>query len=381
VPLGQFAMLNLSKIRKQQMNKTNPLDFSYEEKVKMCSYEASEGEKFHGFLEVPFKKINGIGGGKILNLVRDELDEAKVTKFKVAVETGNWSYAFEPPRLTISGKEFDMGDWSVDDLDLATLICNLQSGEHRITGASLARRESLLFAIVSYKDAYWQIINQSTENIDDLEYIKAERTDKQIVMAIDLALKIRKFDINDDDQINIVLKDLRLPVGKYEHWREEVRTANSDIVPIKTYKDAARREWILENIDSSIEFSSNANHIVQGSDERIDICKTFKGGSGQGGLDDSDYDNRLSDEAFGYLMTKDCKNLNIYASYKNHRGSEDRLNKFRKRKEHMLENKLKFYRKVVEAADKGIFNLDTDVTWKHLPQTQDECELNEVVTL
>ena len=53
------------------MNKTNPLDLSYEEKVNLCSYEASEGEKFHGFLEVPFKKINGIGGGKILNLVRD----------------------------------------------------------------------------------------------------------------------------------------------------------------------------------------------------------------------------------------------------------------------------------------------------------------------
>ena len=43
----------------------------------------------------------------------------------------------------------------------------------------------------------------------------------------------------------------------------------------------------------------------------------------------------------------------------------------RKRKEHLLKNKLDFYRKVVKAADEGVFNLDTDVTWKHLPQTQD----------
>ena len=363
------------------MIKKNPLDLPVEDKIKLCSPPMNEGEKFHGFLEVHFDNINGFGGGKILNLVRDELDDAKVTKFKVAAETGNWSYAFEVPRLTVLGKEFDMSDWSVDDLDLLTQIFNLQSGEHRITGVSLAKRTTLLFAIVSYKDAYWQIINQSIENIDDLEYIKAERTDKQIVMAIELALKIRKFDINDDDQINIVLKDLQLPKGEYEYWREEIRTANSDIVPIKTYKDLARRQWILDNEDPAIQFSSKNCHKVQGTDQRIDICKTFKGGSGQGGLDDSDYDNRFSDEAFGYLITKDCKNLNIYASYKNHKGSKEKLNDFRKRKENLLKNKLNRYREIVEAADRGVFNLDTDVTWKHLPQTQDECESNEVVTL
>ncbi len=363
------------------MIKKNPLDLPVEDKIKLCSPPMNEGEKFHGFLEVHFDNINGFGDGKILNFVRDELDHTKVTKFKVAAETGNWSYAFEAPRLTVSGKEFDMSDWSVDDLDLSTQIFNLQSGEHRITGASLAKRTTLLFAIVSYKDDYWQIINQSTENKDDIEYIKAERTDKQIVMAIELALKARKFDISDNHQINIVLKDLQLPKGEYEYWREEVRTANADIVPIKTYKDLDRRQWILDNVDPAIQFSSKNDHRVQGTEQRIDICRTFKGGSGQGGLDDSDYDNRFSNEAFGYLITKNCKTLNIYASYKNHRGSEERLNNFRKRKEHLLKKKLKFFREVVEAADNGDFNLDTDVTWKHLPQTKDECESNEVVTL
>ena len=363
------------------MIKKNPLDLPVEDKIKLCSPPMNEGEKFHGFLEVHFDNINGFGGGKILNLVRDELDDAKVTKFKAAAETGNWSYAFEVPRLTVSGKEFDMSDWSVDDLDLLTQIFNLQSGEHRITGASLAKRTTLLFAIVSYKDAYWQIINQSTENIDDLEYIKAARTEKQILMALQLALEVGKFDINDTNQINVVLKDLKIPKGEYEYWVEEVRTANSDIVPIKTYKDVSRKKWVLENVDSTIEFSSKNDHKVQGTDQRVDISKTFKGGSGQGGLDDSDYDNRLCDEAFSYLITEECKNLDIYASYKDHKGSEERLNNFRKRKQHLLKNKLDFFRKVVEAADEGVFNLDTDVTWKHLPQTQEECELNKVVTL
>ena len=120
------------------MIKKNPLDLPIEDKIKLCSPPVNEGEKFHGFLEVHFDNINGFGGGKILNLVRDELDDAKVTKFKVAAETGNWSYAFEVPRLTVPDREFDMSDWSVDDLDLLTQIFNLQSGEHRITGSSLA---------------------------------------------------------------------------------------------------------------------------------------------------------------------------------------------------------------------------------------------------
>ena len=363
------------------MIKKNPLDLPIEDKIKLCSPPMNEGEKFHGFLEVHFDNINGFGAGKILNLVRDELDDAKVTKFKVAAETGNWSYAFEVPRLTVSGREFDMSDWSVDDLDLLTQMFNLQSGEHRITGTSLAKRTTLLFAIVSYKDAYWQIINQSNENIDDLEYIKAKRTEKQILMALQRALEVGKFDINDTNQINVVLKDLKIPQGEYEYWVEEVRTANSDIVPIKTYKDVSRKKWVLDNVDSKIQFSSKNDHKVQGTDQRINISKTFKGGSGQGGLDDSDYDNRLCDEAFGYLITEDCKNLNIYASYKDHKGSEERLNNFRRRKEHLLKNKLDFFRKVVKAADEGVFNLDTDVTWKHLPQTQEECESNKVVTL
>ena len=81
------------------------------------------------------------------------------------------------------------------------------------------------------------------------------------------------------------------------------------------------------------------------------------------------------------MITEDCKTLNIYASYKNHKGSEERLNNISKRKEHLLKHKLDFYRKRVKAADEGVFNLDTDVTWKHLPQTQEECESNEVVTL
>ena len=40
----------------------------------------------------------------------------------------------------------------------------------------------------------------------------------------------------------------------------------------------------------------------------------------------------------------------------------------------VIENKLKLYRKIVEAADRGDFNLDTDITWRHLPQTNQELE-------
>ena len=359
------------------MIKKNPLDLPIEDKIKLCSPPMNEGEKFHGFLEVHFDNINGFGGGKILNLVRDELDDAKVTKFKVAAETGNWSYAFEVPRLTVPDREFDMSDWSVDDLDLLTQIFNLQSGEHRITGASLAKRIKLLFAIVSYKDEYWKIINQSNENIDDLEYIKAARTDKQIIMAAELAIKAGKLNINDDEELKGLLKDLKIPVGQREFWCEEIRTANSGIVPIRTWKDGDRKDWIREHIDSTIEFSSKgakSNWKIQGEDKKVSITKTFKGGSGEGGLDDSDYDQRLAEEVFTYLMDGDVGHVDIYASYKNHKGDKKRLRNFRLRKKKLLENKLKLYRKIVEAADRGDFNLDTDITWRHLPQTNQELE-------
>ena len=179
------------------------------------------------------------------------------------------------------------------------------------------------------------------------------------------------------DRLKGLLKDLKIPVGQREFWCEEIRTANSGIVPIRTWKDGDRKDWIREHIDSTIEFSSKgakSNWKIQGEDKKVSITKTFKGGSGEGGLDDSDYDQRLAEEVFTYLMDGDVGHVDIYASYKNHKGDKKRLRNFRLRKKKLLENKLKLYRKIVEAADRGDFNLDTDITWRHLPQTNQELE-------
>ena len=249
-----------------------------------------------------------------------------------------------------------MSDWTVEELTPEQLY-NLVTGEHRCTGTKKAGRNKLIFAVVSYKDEYWKVINQSTENIDDLEYIKAQRSEKQIHMAAELAIKAGKLDINDDEQLNTLLKDLQIAVGQRETWREEIRTANSGIVPIRTWIDSARREWIKENIDPTIEFSSKGDKNtwnIQGEDDKVSICKTFKGGSGKGGLDDSDYDVRLAKEAFGYLLDESVGKLDIFASYKNHKGDRQRLKEFRKRKEALLKNELEFYRKVVKAADEHV---------------------------
>ena len=354
----------------------NPLDRPLEDRIRACTPPENEGETFHGFLEIDFKDIEELFTGKILNLVRDELDDSKVEKFRAAAKDGKWSYAFDTPRVTVPGREFDISDWTVDDLTPEQKF-KLFTGEHRITGAHLAGRTKLIFAVVSHKDAYWQIINQSNENIDDLEYIKAARTDKQIIMAADKAIKAGKLNINDDEELKGLLKDLKIPVGQREFWCEEIRTANSGIVPIRTWKDGDRKDWIREHIDSTIEFSSKgakSNWKIQGEDKKVSITKTFKGGSGEGGLDDSDYDQRLAEEVFTYLMDGDVGHVDIYASYKNHKGDKKRLRNFRLRKKKLLENKLKLYRKIVEAADRGDFNLDTDITWRHLPQTNQELE-------
>ena len=354
----------------------NPLDRPFEERIQALTPPQNEGEAFHGFVEVEFDNILGLFTGKILNDVRDQLDETKVEKFAAAARDGKWSDAFDAPRLTVPGREYDMSDWTVDELTPEQLY-NLVTGEHRCTGAKKASRNKLIFAVVSYKDEYWKVINQSTENIDDLEYIKAQRTEKQILMAAEKAIKAGKLDINDDEQLNVLLKDLQIAVGQRETWREGIRTANSGIVPIRTWIDSARKEWIKENIDSEIEFSSKGaknSWNIQGKDNKVSICKTFKGGSGAGGLDDSDYDVRLAKEAFGYHLDEDVGKVDIYASYKNHKGDTDRLKEFRKRKQKLLKNELEFYRTVVTAADKGVFDLDTDVTWKHLPQTNEELD-------
>tara|TARA_Y100001978_G_C23670083_1_gene423261 strand:+ start:70 stop:1161 length:1092 start_codon:yes stop_codon:yes gene_type:complete len=354
----------------------NPLDRPFEERIKALTPPQNEGEKFHGFMEVSFDKILEIFQGKILNDVRDELDESKVEKFTAAALDGKWSDAFDAPRLTVPGREYDMSDWSVNELT-PEQVFYLVTGEHRCTGVKKANRNKLIFAIVSYENEYWKVINQSTENIDDLEYIKAKRTDKQILMAAEKAIKAGKLDINDDDQLNKLLKDLQTPVGQRETWREAIRTEHSGLVPIRTWIDSARKEWIKENIDSEIEFSSKGDKKtwnIQGEDNKVSICKTFKGGSGKGGLDDSDYDVRLAKEAFGYLLDEGVGKVDIYSSYKNHKGDTQRLKEFRKRKEALLKNELEFYRKVVKAADDGVFDLDTDVTWKHLPQTNEEME-------
>ena len=156
-----------------------------------------------------------------------------------------------------------------------------------------------------------------------------------------------------------------------------VRSSAASDVYKRQWIDSARKEWIKENIDSEIEFSSKGDKNswnIQGEDNKVSICKTFKGGSGKGGLDDSDYDVRLAKEAFGYLLDEDVGKVDIYSSYKNHKGDTQRLKEFRKRKEALLKNELEFYRKVVKAADDGVFDLDTDVIWKHLPQTNEELD-------
>ena len=354
----------------------NPLDRPFEERIQALTPPQNEGEKFHGFMEVSFDRILEIFQGKILNDVRDQLDESKVEKFTAAALDGKWSDAFDAPRLTVPGREYDMSDWSVNELT-PEQVFYLVTGEHRCTGVKKANRNKLIFAIVSYEDEYWKIVNQSTENIDDLEYIKAQRTEKQILMAAEKAIKVGKLDINDDDQLNKLLKDLQTPVGQRETWREAIRTEHSGLVPIRTWIDSDRRAWIKNNVDSEIEFSSKGDKKtwnIQGEQNVISICKTFKGGSGVGGLDDSDYDQRLSEEVFNYLCDPDVGQVDIYASYKNHKGSTERLLGYRNRKKNLLKNKLNLYRKIVEAADRGDFDIENDVTWKHLPQTNAELD-------
>lgn len=361
----------------------NPLDLPFERKAEISPIPEGKGMKFHGFIEVnlasdehPDNRIKELLTGNIINEVREELDNDKVTKFTEICRNGQWNYSFDPPRLTLpDDKKYDQGDWTVEDLPPDQKF-ELYCGEHRVNGAIGADRETLFFAVVSLEDAYWRITNQSVENKANVVYIKAERTPKQIVMALSKMVEIGKVDVNNEDSIAAALRDLQVKSGEYADYRERLRTEFGATIPIKTYEDNARKAWIAEQYPHIT--LTTKSKIVPDENKNISISKTFKGGAGTGGLDDSDYDNRLVNEVFDYLINPDIGKISIFASYRGHRGSKKRLKDIRKRKEHLIKNRLEKICQIADAYRKDkLFTLD-DIEWLHLPQADGEDMKKEV---
>jgi len=260
---------------------TNPIDLPFEKKVEL-QYSSQrvpvgEGVIFIEYREVPVEDIQQrtpIDGAWNKNRVRaDGLIQETVTDFANRIKEGRYLFTYEQPTVC----EVHGGGYE--------LIC----GEHRLQAHKLASRKTMFVAVVKFESTEARLVFQSNENDEDTEYVKAIRTETDVVLTLTEMVNEGIIDIDDDKSINARLIKLRQKTGDFPILREKLRSKFGKITPVKSYSDEDRREWVQE-YKSNIEFSSRTN--VKPVEGVAYISKTFKGGSGKGGLRDLDYDPR-----------------------------------------------------------------------------------------
>ena len=260
---------------------TNPIDLPFEKKVEL-QYSSQrvpvgEGVIFIEYREVPVKDIQQrtpIDGAWNKNRVRAEgLIQETIADFVNRIKEGRYLFTYEQPTVCeVHGAGYE-------------LIC----GEHRLQAHKLAGRKTMFVAVVKFESTEARLVFQSNENDEDTEYVKAIRTETDVVLTLTEMVNEGIIDIDDDKSINARLIKLRQKTGDFPTLREKLRSKFGKITPVKSYSDEDRREWVQE-YKSNIEFSSRTN--VKPVEGVAYISKTFKGGSGKGGLRDLDYDPR-----------------------------------------------------------------------------------------
>jgi hypothetical protein len=257
---------------------TNPINLPFEKKVEL-QYSSQripvgEGVIFIDYREVPVEDIQQRTIDGVLNRVRAEgLIQETVAAFVDRINEGRYLFTYEQPIVCeVHGAGYE-------------LIC----GEHRLQAHKLAGRKTMFVAVVKFESTEARLVFQSNENDEDDEYVKAIRTENDVVLTLTEMVNEGIIDIDDDKSINARLIKLRQKTGDFPTLREKLRSKFGKITPVKSYCDETRREWVQE-YKSNIEFSSRTN--VKPVEGVAYISKTFKGGSGKGGLRDLDYDPR-----------------------------------------------------------------------------------------
>lgn len=309
-----------------------------------------DGVRFIRFAQLSCSKLkrNKESSDKleVTNEVRaDGLDMTYVAKFVERIEQDRYKYYYEPPVV------IDNGDGTY------TLV----TGEHRLEAHILAGEESIFVAICEFDTSEDRRVFQSNENDEDDEYIKNVRTGDDVVLTVCEIIKENDLDINDVSVLNRLLYRLNQKTGDFPQLREQILAEFGITTAVRNYNPQSRDKWISENLPE-IAVSTRSNIVPV--DNTIFTTRTFKGGSGQKGLRDLDYDGRCFFEVAEFQMKHPDCNVQVIGQING--ATSTKLTQLREFKEQKMWSE--WEKKVLKVADGIRENIVRNPEWSWLPQ-------------
>jgi hypothetical protein len=348
-----------------KLNMTNPLDLSFDEKVELVTranrIPKGPGVNFKYFIEAELDKIIQRTGDELTdNKVRfSGLVKETVAEFQDRIKEGRYSFTYEQPTV----------------IKLPNGLYRLICGEHRLQAHRMTGRKTMFVAVVEFDSVVDQIFFQSNENDEDDEYVKAPRTPSDVVLTLDRLVKEGFIDINDDKSINSSLTRLNQKTNEFPALRNQLREKHGIINPVKSYDDDSRKQWV-QQYKPEVQFSSRSNIVPV--DGIAYLNKTFKGGSGKGGVKDLDYDPRAFFDACYLLQNNKVNKVQIVCSV-NGAGSEKLSNIRDYKKESMMQDMLNRCIQIVDDYRSGKYNPIEDVSFNFVPQIDSVDNMEEWV--
>ena len=341
----------------------NLMNLPFDKKVELVTaanrIPKGEGLTFVKFVEIQLNQIMQRTGNKLTNKVRAEgLIQETVATFVDRINEGRYLFTYEQPVVV-----------QIDD-ELYELVC----GEHRLQAHYLTGRDSIFVAVVEFETKEDQMIYQSNENDTDDEYVKAPRTENDVILTLANMVEENIIDIDDDKSINARRTRLNQKTNEFPHLREKLRAKYGIITPVKGYSDKDRKNWVSQYKSEITEFSTRSK--ITPVNDVAYLNKTFKGGSGPGGVRDIDYDQRCFFDVCTLLQHKDVKKVGVVASI-NDQTSEKLPNVRDYKKTRMMSEMLEKCLKIADDYRAGKYNPVEDCTFYFTPQIDSKDNMEE----
>lgn len=347
---------------------SNPIDLSFDKKVELVTaanrLPKGEGLTFIKFVEVPLNQIMQRTGNKLTNKVRAEgLIKETVATFVDRIEEGRYLFTYEQPVVV-------QCHGAGGSKELYELVC----GEHRLQAHYLTHRDTIFVAVVEFDTEEDQMIYQSNENDNDDEYVKAPRTENDVILTLANMVEKNIIDIDDDKSINARLTRLNQKTNEFPHLREKLRAKYGIITPVKSYSDKDRKNWVAQYKSEIKEFSTRSR--ITPVNDVAYLNKTFKGGSGPNGVRDIDYDQRCFFDVCTLLQHKDVKKVGVVASINDQ--TSEKLPKVRSyKKTLMMSDMLKKCLKIADDYRSGEYDPVEDSFFLFTPQIDSSDNMEE----
>jgi len=337
----------------------NPIDLPFEKKVELVTaanrIPKGEGLTFVKFVEVPLNQILQRTDNVLTNKVRAEgLIQETVATFVDRINEGRYLFTYEQP-VVIQCHGAGVSK------ELYELVC----GEHRLQAHYLTGRDTIFVAVVEFDTEEDLMIYQSNENDTDDEYVKAPRTENDVILTLANMVEKKIIDIDDDKSINARLIRLNQKTNEFPHLREKLRAKYGIITPVKSYSDKDRKQWVSQYKSEITEFSTRSK--ITPVNDVAYLNKTFKGGSGPGGVRDIDYDQRCFFDVCTLLQHKDVEKVKVVASINDQ--TSEKLPKVREyKKTLMMSEMLEKCLRIADDYRAGKYNPVEDCSFLFTPQ-------------